>query len=396
MNTITSAPNVINCGNTSIANLKIREHMKNNPKATGEIFAKLDKRGKLNPKQNAMNYQLTNDQLFRFYCDEVMPKLQQSNETTAGDPSEVLKKEIQRLLTVGDTQSTDLVKLLQGNFTSLSASVAAAGTATPSAADIAAAIAGVLPAPVAPAAPPVPPSAADIGAAIAAALAAAGIGGVGGGGGGGGGGVSASLATPPPLAPTLAGVASGITAATAASTAGGIMASPAAASPASPTASPTASPILVSPFLPSTPTTLTLDLEWKNRTVRIPAAYIDTKTDTVKKPAWPALINDANTKNRWKNIIPSLSSVTNFKTFKAAVALFQADFPTPSDFYTEYKLLNPSYDVSQLKTLPAGFSPTPSPAGALSAAPTAAGAAGGGVLAAGAGGAKTLVYPETP
>ena len=77
MNTITSAPNVINCGNTSIANLKIREQMKDKNKTTGEIFAKLNKRGKLNPKQNAMNYQLTNDQLFRFYCDEVMPKLQQ-------------------------------------------------------------------------------------------------------------------------------------------------------------------------------------------------------------------------------------------------------------------------------------------------------------------------------
>ena len=385
MNTITSAPNVINCGNTSIANLKIREQMKDKNKTTGEIFAKLNKRGKLNPKQNAMNYQLTNDQLFRFYCDEVMPKLQQSNETTAGDPSEVLKNEIQRLLTVGDTQSTQLVKLLQGSFTSLSADVAAAGTATPSAADIAAAIAGVLPAPVAPAATP---SAADIGAAIASALAAAGI------GGGGGGGVSASLGTPTSVAPTLASVASGITAATAASTAGGIMASP-AASTAAPS-SPTASPIPVSPLLAS-PTKPTLDLLWKNRTVRLPVEFIDTKTDTVKKTAWPALINDLATKTRWIKIIPSLSSVTQFKTFQAAVGAFKAEYPTPNDFYKEYKASNPSYDVSQLQTLFTGFSPTPSPAGALSAAPTAAGAAGGGgVLAAGAGGAKTLVFEASP
>jgi hypothetical protein len=106
--------------------------MKDNKQTTGEIFAELNKQGKLNPKQNAMNYQLTNDQLFRFYCDDVMPKLQQSNETNGGDPSEVLKTEIQRLLTVGDTQSTELVKLIQVNFTSLSADVAAAGTATPS------------------------------------------------------------------------------------------------------------------------------------------------------------------------------------------------------------------------------------------------------------------------
>ena len=66
MNSITSAPNIINCSNTSMANLKIRERMKDNKETTGEIFAKLSKRDKLNPKQNAMNYQLTNDQLFRF------------------------------------------------------------------------------------------------------------------------------------------------------------------------------------------------------------------------------------------------------------------------------------------------------------------------------------------
>jgi hypothetical protein len=296
------------------------------------------------------------------------------------------------LLTVGDTQSTDLVKLLQASFTSLSADVAAAGTATPSADDIAAAIAGALPAPAAPAAAP---SAADIGAAIAAALAGAGIGGSGGGGSGsGGGGGGVSLGTPPLLAPTLAGVASGITSSTAASTAGGIMASPAAS-----TAAPSASPIVMSPMFPSTPTDPTLDMEWNGITVKIPTGYIDTKTDSIKsaKKKWPALQNDLATKTRWINIIPSLSKFTKYKDFQAAVNLFQASFPSPRDFYKEYKNLNPSYDVSQLKTPFTGFSPTPSPAGALSAAPTAAGAAGGGdVLAAGVGGGLTLVFPQSP
>jgi len=126
-------------------------------------------------------------------------------------------------------------------------------------------------------------------------------------------------------------------------------------------------------------------------------SYIDTKTDTVKKTAWPALINDQATKNRWINIIPSLSSVTQYKTFQAAVGAFKAEYPTPKDFYIEYKNLNTSYDVSKLQTLFTGFSPTPSPAGALSAAPTAAGAAGGGgVLAAGVGGGLTLVFPQSP
>jgi hypothetical protein len=172
------------------------------------------------------------------------------------------------------------------------------------------------------------------------------------------------------------------------------MASPAAASPSSPTAS----PIPVSPLL-ATPTAPTLDMEWNGTTVKIPTGYIDIATDTIKsaKKKWPALQNDLATKTRWINIIPSLSKFTKYKDFQAAVNLFQASFPSPRDFYKEYKNLNPNYDVSQLKTPFAGFSPTPSPATALSAAPTAAGAAGGGgVLAAGAGGAKTLVYPESP
>ena len=43
MNNITSAPNIINCGNTSMTNLKIRERMKDNKETPSEIFAKLNK-----------------------------------------------------------------------------------------------------------------------------------------------------------------------------------------------------------------------------------------------------------------------------------------------------------------------------------------------------------------
>jgi len=125
-----------------MANLKIRERMKDNKETPSEIFARLNKRGKLDPKQNAMNYQLTNDQLYRFYTEDVEPKLRQSNETMGGDANDVLKKEIQRLINVGDTKNTELVKMLQSNFGTLSADIAAAGTNPLTAGDIATAIAG--------------------------------------------------------------------------------------------------------------------------------------------------------------------------------------------------------------------------------------------------------------
>ena len=170
MNNITSAPNIINCGNPSTTNLKIRNRMKDNKETTSEIFAKLNKRGKLDPRQNAVNYQLTNDQLYRFYIEDVEPKLEQSNETNGENPNDLLKKEIQRLINVGDTKNDVMTKLLQGKFSELTQAVATAGTTPPSATDIANAIAGALPAPVA------GPSASDIASAIAGALAAAGVG----------------------------------------------------------------------------------------------------------------------------------------------------------------------------------------------------------------------------
>ena len=82
MNNITSAPNIINCGNPSSTNLKVRNRMKDNKETTSEIFAKLNKRGKLDPRQNAMNYQLTNDQLFRFYVQDFEPKLEKTTKLT--------------------------------------------------------------------------------------------------------------------------------------------------------------------------------------------------------------------------------------------------------------------------------------------------------------------------
>ena len=96
---------------------------------------------------------------------------------------------------------------------------------------------------------------------------------------------------------------------------------------------------------------------------------------------------------------PATPDFSDAPTFGGLVAIFRATFPTPKFYYEAYKKADPTYDVSQLFAP----SPTPSPAGVLSAAPTAppAGAAGGtgaagGVSAVGVGGGKTLVYPESP
>jgi hypothetical protein len=145
-------------------------------------------------------------------------------------------------------------------------------------------------------------------------------------------------------------------------------------------------------------------MSWKNKIVSMPINYIDTTTYNIKKGKrdCPVLINNVDAKKRWIKIIPELATAATYKSIQATVASFKASFPTPRDFYEAYKKAEPTFDVSELFAP----SPTPSPAGVLSAAPTAppagaAGAAGGtgaagGVLAAGVGGGKTLVYPESP
>jgi hypothetical protein len=139
-------------------------------------------------------------------------------------------------------------------------------------------------------------------------------------------------------------------------------------------------------------------MSWKSKTVSLPIHFIDTSTDTIKKAKkdWPVLANNLDCKNRWYKIIPDLATAPTFKVIQSTVASFKASFATPRDFYEAYKKADPSYNVASLFAP----SPTPSPAGVLSAAPTgAAGAAGGtgaagGVLAAGVGGGKTLVFPD--
>jgi hypothetical protein len=147
---------------------------------------------------------------------------------------------------------------------------------------------------------------------------------------------------------------------------------------------------------------------WKNKTVSMtvsmPINYIDVNTDAIKnsKKDWPVLVNNVESRKRWIKIIPDLVSAPTYKSFQSTVGTFKISFPTPKIYYESYKKADPTYDVSQLFAP----SPTPSPAGVLSAAPTAppagaAGAAGGtgaagGVLAAGVGGGKTLVFEESP
>ena len=75
-----------------------------------QIFEKLIRRGRLNPVQNAMSDQVTNEQLLRFYVEETVPKLQCNNDDIqgqGGDTNSVLMSEIQRLIDVGNFNAQD-------------------------------------------------------------------------------------------------------------------------------------------------------------------------------------------------------------------------------------------------------------------------------------------------
>ena len=101
---------MINAGNPSVANLKMRKYMSEHKESSAQIFEKLNRRGRLNPTQNAMSAQLTNEQLLRFYVKETVPKLQYNNDDIqgqGGDTNSVLMSEIQRLIDVGNFNAED-------------------------------------------------------------------------------------------------------------------------------------------------------------------------------------------------------------------------------------------------------------------------------------------------
>ena len=101
---------MINAGNPSAHNLKIRKSVGENKQSSAQIFEKLSRRGRLNPAQNAMSAQLTNEQLLRFYIKETAPKLEFNNDDIqgqGGDSNSVLMSEIQRLIDVGNFNAED-------------------------------------------------------------------------------------------------------------------------------------------------------------------------------------------------------------------------------------------------------------------------------------------------
>ena len=129
---------MINAGNPSAHNLKIRKYVQENKQTSAQIFEKLNRRGRLNSAQNAMSAQLTNEQLLRFYIKETAPKLEFNNDDIqgqGGDTNSVLMSEIQRLIDVGNFNAEDakgnmnnmqnkLVTELQRGFSSIDDSVA--------------------------------------------------------------------------------------------------------------------------------------------------------------------------------------------------------------------------------------------------------------------------------
>ena len=129
---------MINAGNPSVANLQMRKYVKEHKQTSSQIFEKLNRRGRLNPVQNAMSAQLTNEQLLRFYVKETVPKLQYNNDDIqgqGGDTNSVLMSEIQRLIDVGNFNAQDakgnmnnmqnnLIAELQTGFSSVNDSIA--------------------------------------------------------------------------------------------------------------------------------------------------------------------------------------------------------------------------------------------------------------------------------
>ena len=109
---------MINAGNPSAHNLQMRKYVKEHKQTSAQIFEKLNRRGRLNPTQNAMSAQLTNEQLLRFYVKETVPKLQYNNDDIqgqGGDTNSVLMSEIQRLIDVGNFNAQDA----KGNMTAM-------------------------------------------------------------------------------------------------------------------------------------------------------------------------------------------------------------------------------------------------------------------------------------
>ena len=129
---------MINAGNPSAHNLQMRKYVKEHKQSSAQIFEKLNRRGRLNPAQNAMSAQLTNEQLLRFYVKDTEPKLEFNNDNIqgqGGDANSVLMSEIQRLIDVGNFNAEDakgnmnnmqtkLVTELQRGFSSIDDSVA--------------------------------------------------------------------------------------------------------------------------------------------------------------------------------------------------------------------------------------------------------------------------------
>ena len=79
--------NIINAGNPSANNMITRQVMQKKRESSSTIFDKLNKRTAKLTTKNSLNNVLTNDQLFRYYIQEVEPKLSQSNDNFQGLPN---------------------------------------------------------------------------------------------------------------------------------------------------------------------------------------------------------------------------------------------------------------------------------------------------------------------
>lgn len=105
----------INAGNPSLKNLIFRDVKEKKRPSFASVFEKLNSQTSTMNRKTPLNNVLTNEQLFRFYVKDVMPQLDNSNDTFGENNANGLNNDlIRKLLNKDDAMTKDNVSTLKG------------------------------------------------------------------------------------------------------------------------------------------------------------------------------------------------------------------------------------------------------------------------------------------
>lgn len=105
----------INAGNPSLKNLIFRDVKEKKRPSFASVFEKLNSQTSTMNRKTPLNNVLTNEQLFRFYVKDVIPQLDNSNETFGENNANGLSNDlIRKLLNKDDVMTKDNVSTLKG------------------------------------------------------------------------------------------------------------------------------------------------------------------------------------------------------------------------------------------------------------------------------------------